>query len=292
MQVVFCRPRSPQHQRDRFELEADALVALGIEPSWISMEAVVDDDLDRALEAVPEGRGLTVLRSWMLPEEAYEALYEGLAERGSYLLTDPVAYATTHYLPNALAYIEAHTAPTRVMDGADLDEAWGLAQELGPRPRMLKDHVKSAKEAWPCGFVPADCDRATFEDICQTFIAHRGEHFERGLVIRTMLPFAPLPSDGAGQPCFDEYRLFFCRGRLVSAAPYFESEGAQTDFSAFEWLGQRVPSPFFTADIARCTSGRWVVVELGDAGVSTLPPSMDPRALYEALLDEVADERL
>ena len=289
MQVVFCRPSSPQRQRDRFEVEADALEALDLEPVWVSMEAVVDGDLDQALEHVPEGRGLTLLRSWMLREEAYEALYEALAERGTYLQTDPAAYAVTHYLPNALEYIESHTAPTRVMDGTDLDEAWALAQELGAGPRMLKDHVKSAKEAWPCGFVPADCDRAAFRDICAAFIGHRGEHFERGLVIRAMLPFAPLPSDDTVQPCFDEYRLFFCRGRLVAAAPYFESEGAQTDFSRFEWLGERVPSPFFTADVARCTSGRWIVVELGDGGVSTLPPGMDPRAFYEAVL-EVTDD--
>jgi len=44
-----------------------------------------------------------------------------------------------------------------------------------------------------------------------------------------------------------------------------------------------VDSPFFTVDVARTIEDDRVVLEVGDGGVSTLPPTMDPRTLYRAI---------
>lgn len=38
----------------------------------------VDDQLDEALEGIPEGGGRTLLRSWMLTEDEYERLADAL----------------------------------------------------------------------------------------------------------------------------------------------------------------------------------------------------------------------
>ena len=94
MHVIFCRPRCPQEQEDGFELEADVLDAMGIEPLWIEMEAVVDGQLESVLETAPVGAGETLLRSWMLREEEYADLYEALANRGYFLVNDSTAYVS------------------------------------------------------------------------------------------------------------------------------------------------------------------------------------------------------
>ena len=287
MRVLFCRPSSPQQQPDGFDLEADALEELGVEPLWIRAEAVVDDQLDDELAELPEDCGPTLLRSWMLREAEYERLYDSLSERGCYLVNDASAYAAAHYLPNYHAAIEDWAAPTRWIDGTDLDEAWEVARELGPPPYLLKDHVKSAKEDWAACFIPAGADRARFDEVCSRFIEHRGESFERGLVFRLLLPLAPLPPGPSGQAIHDEYRLFFWHGSLLAAAPYHDVPGDHTDFSRFEALGPGIASDFFTVDVARLTTGGWAVIEVGDGAVSTLPPVMDPREFYRALLDRV-----
>jgi hypothetical protein len=43
------------------------------------------------------------------------------------------------------------------------------------------------------------------------------------------------------------------------------------------------PTRFFTMDIALRTNGEWIVMELGDGGVSGLPDGADPRELYRPL---------
>ena len=289
MHVLFCRPQADQDQPDGFDLEAEALEEMGIEPLWIPTEAVVDDLLEESLERLPEGGGATLLRSWMLTEGEYESLEDGLGERGYYLVNDAAAYAAAHYLPNYYEAIHKWSAPTAWIDGVDLDEAWEAASSLGPPPYFLKDHVKSAKENWSCCFVPPGADRERFDDVCSRFVEHRGESFERGLVFRAELPLAPLPIGESGLPIFDEYRLFFWDGELMAAAPYNDLGGKLKDFSEFAELGRVIESPFFTVDVAVLESGNLAVIEVGDGGVSTLPPLMDPREFYEAMLDNLQE---
>ena len=287
MRVLFCRPSSSQSQPDGFDLEADAVEELGVEPLWLSAEAVVADQLDHALEGIPEACGQTLLRSWMFTQHEYERLYDALAERGCYLVSDPPAYAAAHYLPNYFEAIKRWAAPTRWIDGTDLDEAWEAARELGPPPYLLKDHVKSAKENPACCYVPAGASRSQFDQVCSQFIEHRGDSFERGLVFRSVLPLMPLPATDAGQPIYDEYRMFFWQGGLLCASPYYDADGGHMDGAQFQELGHRIDSPFFSVDVARLTTGGWAVIEAGDGGVSTLPPLMDPRAFYRALFSRI-----
>ncbi len=72
---------------------------------------------------------------------------------------------------------------------------------------------------------------------------------------------------------------------MLAAEPYQESDVEVPDFSAFEPLGRRVPSPFLTLDVAMLEDGGWAVVEVNDGGVSGLPPGLDPRGLFAALLE-------
>jgi hypothetical protein len=220
MRVLFCRPEGPQDVEDRFELEAAALDELGVGYDLIAMEAVVDDDLDAALAPLGAVDDEVLYRGWMLTADEYTRLEAALADHGGELVTPLEAYEAAHYLPSWIDALAGLTPATRWIEGTDLDEAWAAAQELGPPPYVLKDHVKSAKEHWEeACFVPAGADRAAFERICSALIDVRGDRFERGLVIRRHVPLAPARG---GQGERDEHRLFFWRGRLVATAPYHD----------------------------------------------------------------------
>ncbi|MBO6940347.1 MAG: ATP-grasp domain-containing protein [Deltaproteobacteria bacterium] len=278
--VLFCRPSAPQAQSDTFDLESHALDELELDSAWIPMEPVVDGEAELALEHIDEEPGRTWLyRGWMLSEGEYTALAEAVEDRGEQLVVTPDEYAQTLYLPNYYPALEGHTAASAWTDEPSIDAAWEAAQRV-PRPWFLKDHVKSAKEAWDeACIVGAEASRSDFAATCQALLDARGERFERGFVVRELLPLAELPIEGAnGEPLFDEHRLVWWEGELVAQAPYHDHESAPPT-ERFDFLAA-VESPFFTADVARLTDGTWVVIELNDGGVSTFPPLLDPRDVY------------
>lgn len=282
MRILFCRPDSPQELDDRFALEADAADELGVRHDVIAMEDVVDDDVDRALAPLGDLDDDVLYRGWMLTADEYARLDAAIADRGGALIVDPDAYEAAHYLPSWFAAVADRSPATRWTSSTDAAEAWAVAQALGPPPYVIKDHVKSAKERWAeACFVPADADAAAFAQICAALVDARGERFERGLVVRRYVPLAAAGGD-AGER--DEHRLFFWRGRLVASAPYHDVDVADPPLTQFASLGRAVASPFFALDVARTVAGGWIVLEVGDGGVSTLPPTMDPRALYRAIV--------
>jgi len=282
---LFARPRSRQAQVDGFEDEWLALDELDQEVHHVDFEALVDGEADQACRRLPRRR-TWVYRGWMLTQEEYEGLAEAIDDRGGRLLVDPQEYADAAYVPGWFPAVADCSPPTRWIDGADLDEAWEAACELGPPPWVVKDHVKSAKELWhrAC-FVPGGADRAAFDEVCLALIEARGERFERGLVIRKYVQLAGLGYALPERPVADEHRLFFVDGKLAAHAPYHDVEAPPLDAGALRFLGRRVDSPFFSADVARLPGGGHTVIEINDGGVSTIPATMDPRLLYQALLD-------
>lgn len=276
--------RNP-HQSDPFDVEADAAEALGVDTYQADLSALLSGDASRALTGVPErGRLRLLYRGWMLTEEEYGALDEAVQALGHRLMTTPEQYAAANYLPNWYPRLAGYTARSVWTEGTDAAEAWHAARALGPPPWIVKDHVKSAKERWAeACFVPAGATREDFERTCANLMDERGDRFERGFVIRRFLPLKVYGRTPAG-PAHLEFRLFFGRGRLIAAEPYHEFDVEVPDFTAFEPLGRRIPSPFFTLDVAMLEDGGWAVVEVNDGGVSGLPPGLDPRELFAALL--------
>lgn len=286
--VLFGRPRLAPGADDRFELEVLAAEELGIESFAIPLDDVVAGEPERALRRLPRPRGRSWLyRGWMLSEEEYTALYEAMDDRGEQLWVDPESFVEATYAPNYLPLLGERSAPARWTEGESVTEAWELARELGAPPWIVKDHVKSAKEAWhrAC-FVPADATFDDFAEVCEKLLELRGDRFERGFVIKRYLELAELPGwTPERRRVTDEHRLVFWEGRLVAHAPYYDVESKLENPAQFAELGQLVSSPFFTADVARLAAGGYTVLEINDGGCSTLPEQMDPRDVYRALLD-------
>jgi hypothetical protein len=284
--ILFGRPYAPQQAEDRYELEVLAAEELGIESWAVPLEPIVNGDPYRALRRLPRPAGRRWLyRGWMLSEEEYTGLHEAIEDRDEALVVDPESFAEALYVPSWAPLLGDRTAPTRWTEGEDIREAWEVAQELGPPPWVVKDHVKSAKELWhrAC-FVKEGADFDDFTDTCERLLAARGDRFERGFVIRKFLDLATLPGWTAEQRrVTDEHRLVFWEGRLVCHAPYLDVDATLEDPGQFAWLGDTLGSPFFTADVARLASGGYTVIEINDGGCSVLPEQMDPRELYRVV---------
>jgi len=285
--ILFGRPHRGTDGDDRFEHEALAAEELGIEAYAIPLDGVVNGDPERALRRLPKPHDRQWLyRGWMLDEDEYTSLYEAIADRGEELVVDPESFALTTYGPSYLPLLGDRTAPARWTEGEDIREAWELAQELGPSPWIVKDHVKSAKEAWfrAC-FVPEEADFDDFSAICTRLLELRGDRFARGFVVKKYLELATLPGWTPEQRrVTDEHRLVFWEGELVAHAPYYDVDGTALDETLFAWIGEAIDSPFFTADVARLANGDFTVIELNDGGCSVLPEQLDPRDLYRAIL--------
>jgi len=292
LSVLFSRPRATLQQNDGFEVEWAAMAHLEVESHVVDIEHIVDGDADVACEDLPR-RKTWLYRGYILTEEEYEALYDAVGDRGGRLIVDPQEYANALYVPEWYEALEECrcTPETRWTQGTDIDEVWEAAAELGGGgPFIIKDHVKSARDDWrgAC-FIPAGASREDFGAICEALIDARGERFERGIVIRKYVELNVLreyQSDG-GPPVCDEHRVFFFHGEPVAQAPYNDVDSDPIDLEKVRFLGRRIDSPFFTADVARNPAGGLTVVEINDGGVSTLPSQLDPRELYEAIIDRL-----
>jgi hypothetical protein len=287
--ILFGRPYRAPDADDRFELEVLAAEELGIESYALPLDPVVNGDPERALRRLPRPASRRWLyRGWMLDEDEYSALFDAMNDRDETLIVDPESFALATYAPSYLPLLGDRTPPARWTDGADVRDAWEIAQELGPPPWIVKDHVKSAKEAWhrAC-LVPASASFEDFAAICERLLDERGDRFERGFVIKTYVELATLPGWTAERRrVTDEHRLIFWEGRLVAHAPYHDVDAELDDVDQFAYLGRIIDSPFFVADIARLARGGYTVIELNDGGSATLPEQMDPRDLYRAILGD------
>lgn len=287
LSVLFCRPGPGSIFESDFELEADVVDALAIETHIINADWVVGGDVERAVRALPEDLGPLLYRGPILLAEEYEELFETLDAHGAQLVTPPEAYELALYVPEYHPLIEDISPPTRWTHSEDVDEAYEAALELGEPPWLLKDHVKSVKEAWAQAcFVPAGATREQFSRIAGALLELRGERFTRGFVIRKFLELVPSDASSPERRLPKEHRLFFWQSELIAHAPYHPVGEPLADTSPFQVLGSRIDSPFFSADIAFLAGDPdvpWTVIELNDGGASGFPDDLDPQQVYAAI---------
>ena len=287
--IVFGRGEHSVGE-DRFEIEAFAAEELDIPSYPLSLDRVVEGRFERAFRRLPAPDGRRWLyRGWMLGEDDYTALAEAFDERGEELVVSPEAFAeatyTPHYWPRLAEGTRHRLAETLWTEEIDVPLAWELAQRVGPGPWIVKDHVKSAKEAWHRAmFVPRGATFEDFAEVCAGLVEHRGEQFERGFVVKEYLELAVLPGfTEERRRVTDEHRLVFWEGALVAHAPYSDVDAELPDPASFAYLGARLDSPFFVVDVARLASGGYTILEVNDGGSAILPERLDPRDLYRAI---------
>jgi hypothetical protein len=295
MHVIFCAdPLAPRAVDDSYADEAQAARDAGLSYHLISYEQLVHEhDAAAAVRRVPraEAPELAIYRGWMLRASDYQALYGALRARGLELINSPPAYRTCHYLPESYPLIQAETPATvwLPLDACgDLDTIMALLEPFGDQPVIVKDYVKSRKHEWfEACYIPSATDRQAVDRVVTRFLELQGDDISEGLVFRTYVAFQPIGAHPqSGMPLTREHRLFFLDGALLADAPYWDApldERAELPIEHFKNVAARVPSRFFTMDVAQRLDGGWMIVELGDAQVAGLPERLDVAAFYAAL---------
>lgn len=268
-----------------YEVEFTAAKEAGFACELYNLESLREGDLESALRVCePEPRTTMLHRGWMMSDTLYQALYEGISRKGACLVTSPTDYAEAHYLPNAYRHIEDETAKSVWMTGRDMDEAWRLYEAVNSTDVIVKDWVKSAKHRWrEACFIPAQTERRPFEEIMRAFLQARGNLFEKGIVFRRFHSLVELDEDLRGQPVHEEYRLFFWTGELLVTTPAVRAEGPLECLARWQAIARKFKAKFLTIDVARQNDGSWLIIEVGDGGVSGLPTSIEPEAFYRSL---------
>ncbi len=233
-------PRDPD---DAFREQANALAAKGHGVSLLSLEELSASS-PRIRGALPGGSSV-VYRGWMLSEGDYRRLVDVLADQGAAPFTPLETYLSCHHLPRWYPLLRDLTAETRVYPtNADL-EAEIRALDWGKV--FLKDYVKSLKTS--VGSVVSKPEQA--RAVVSEMLKFRGE-IEGGICVRRFENFR----------AESEVRYFVLNGvahAIGDAVPEIVRECAR-----------RIPSPFFSVDVAIREDGVERVVEIGDGQVSDL----------------------
>lgn len=291
MTILFpCHPLRRRLPDPDYESEAEAAEKAGFGCAFYNLDALRANDIDGALAACPSSAlpGQIILhRGWMMSDSLYDQLHKRLVGMEYAPVTNPEQYTEAHYLPDSYKHIAEFTPESRWIAGADLDEAWTLYQYFRNAPALIKDYVKSAKHKWSeACFIPAQTSREKLEQIIKALLEDRGDQFNKGLVFRRFHPLVTIEQTNYGQPVHEEYRLFFFHGELLAATPGQRGDGL-LQIDKWAAVARRFQNPFISMDIARQEDGSWIIIEVGDGGVSGLPPSIEAQTFYARLWERM-----
>jgi len=292
MKILFPNhPLKPRLPDPDYQTEFEAADAVGFECELYSLEDLRAGDAALATRlCVPSTTGGEAIlhRGWMMSDSHYSALFAGLEAKGYRPIPTPEQYAQAHYLPKSYALLQDRTPESVWVDGKDISAAWAKYEQLGRPAAIVKDFVKSAKHRWnEACFIPVATERTRFDEILKAFLEARGSVFEKGIVLRRFHELMKLADDIRGQPVHEEYRLFLWSGSLLAATPAIHGQGPFEKLSDWESIARRFENPFISMDIALQENDSWLIVEVGDGGVSGLPSSIEPSAFYQALYERL-----
>ncbi|MHA0043189.1 ATP-grasp domain-containing protein [Deinococcus sp. PEB2-63] len=241
MRVVFPADYFQVRQPDgAFVDQAAAFAGLGWGVSTFAFEG------DRVFRPALMPGETVLYRGWMLDGAGYRAFVGAVEAAGARVLTSPEAYLAAHHLPR-WAPLLADVTPETVCftDLGDLPERLAA---LGWHGFFVKDFVKSLK--------PGAGSRITrpgqIGELLERMAQFRGQ-IEGGVCVRRVEDLDPA----------SEERFFVREGQA------FRADGSAVP-DLVQQVAGRVPSPFFSVDVARRADGVWRVVEVGDGQVSDL----------------------
>ncbi|GHG22039.1 hypothetical protein CBQ26_08255 [Deinococcus indicus] len=241
MRVVFpadyFNPRQPD---ETFAAQAEAFARRG----WSVSTCALDGD--RVFRPALMSGETVLYRGWMLDGAGYRAFAEAVQRAGAWVITSPEAYLAAHHLPR-WAPLLADVTPETVCF-TDLSDLSNQLEQLGWDSFFVKDFVKSLKTG--AGSVITRSDQ--IGELLERMAHFRGQ-VEGGVCVRRVEDLDPA----------SEARFF------VRAGQAFSADGVGVP-ELVRLVAGRIPSPFFSVDIARRADGVWRVVEVGDGQVSDL----------------------
>ncbi|WP_407539023.1 ATP-grasp domain-containing protein [Deinococcus radiomollis] len=208
---------------------------------------------DRLFRPAIEAGDLVIYRGWMLDEAEYTAFEEQVNAAGGTLLTSTGAYLQTHHLPRWFPLLADLTPETVCF--RDLASVQTELRNLGWDRFFIKDFVKSLKTGSGSLIERPEQIGTLMHDMKQ----FRGK-IEGGICARRFEEFRPET----------ERRYFVLDGLAAS------SDGTPPP-QIVQDCADRIPSCFFSVDVAERADGVLQVVEIGDGQVSDLVGWAVPR---------------
>lgn len=243
LHFLFPKGSRPVAPDEMFADQQAALTAAGFTSS-LCPDAVLAGV--KPIYGIP-ARSAVVYRGWMATAEEYVALVRAIEQCDAAPFTSLAQYLNAHHLPNWYPLIPDLTPETRVYSADVVIEA--ELRALGWGEYFLKDYVKSLKTTR--GSIVRDpADALTVITEMQEY---RGR-IEGGICVRRVEEFEPE----------SERRFFVLRGVGYAAREL------ETLPEVVHVCAERIPSPFFSVDVALRRDGQLRVVEVGDGHVSDL----------------------
>lgn len=241
MRVIVPADYFKASQPDEMYAEqVEAFLHIGCTVSTFAFEG------DRRFRPATEVGEVVLYRGWMLDDAEYAAFEQQVNAAGGTLFTPTGAYLNTHHIPRWFPMIADLTPETVCFH--DLSSVEIGLQELGWDRFFIKDFVKSLKTG-------------------SGSLIERPEQI--GVLMRDMEQFRGKIEGGICARRFEEFRadseqrFFVLDGRAASA------DGAPVP-QIVQTCADRIPSRFFSVDVAERTDGTLRVVEIGDGQVSDL----------------------
>jgi len=244
MHVVF--PADPLNARAPYPLFEPQFAAFRGDGHSTSVMPDTVLDGGEPLRRIPTGSQV-LYRGWMLKDGEYSNFVTAVLAADSTPFVSLTEYLAAHHLPEWYKLISELTPETRVFTVLEgLEEK---LRELDWPSLFVKDFVKSLKT----GTGSVVTDLAQLPKLLAAMHTYRG-HIEGGICARRL---EPLVLDS-------EVRYFVLRG--AAHAPSVD----QSIPDLVHTCASRIPSPFFSVDVAARTDGVLRVVEVGDGQVSDL----------------------
>ena len=245
-----------------------------------------DFDLNFSCTHPYEFRGseLCVLRIGAVRE--YEAEYAEKADWGLRLVNSPEEHFRASELEGWYPLIPDLTPTTRIFQS--LPSASEIESEF-EWPVFVKGSRQTSKHNPDLSIAR---DPGDYSRLCNGYRCDEILNWQRP-VIRQFVQLEPIAGDVPNKirPS-REFRTFWWNGELVGCGHYwyqlpaYGAADLEAGISVAREAARRVSVPFLVVDIARTTSGDWIVIECNDAqeaGYVGLPPTV----LWQNILERV-----
>jgi len=248
----------------------------------IDHDALVRGDAGEAVRCVPQDLGPAWYRGWMLTAAQYADLEAALADRGCVLATIARSYARAHEFPGWYPTFEEHTPASVHTTDLDVIGEWlpRAAAELGAEAAIVKDFVKSRKDAWDTAcYIPDLDDGEQLWRVVTRFRELQGADLYGGVVLRAFEDFTD--ASGASR----QARVWWLDGEPVQVTGHPDTPQVRVDpdLTGLDRAVAALGCRFITTDLARRSDGVWRVIEVGDGQVSDFPSGTDIGPLIKAL---------
>ncbi|HAS45885.1 MAG TPA: hypothetical protein DCS93_35715 [Microscillaceae bacterium] len=291
-------------QEIKYKAEVIAAQRAGFDCLFFSLDAFLkasgNSDVLKGWLPTFEQPQLTLLRGVVMSPPLYESLYKYLSKSHNlWLINTPDEYLETCSVVNHYDKIKEYAPITAWIDSFDQSRTiiQVFADTFAPGTKlMIKDFMRSAKYERKQAYDIADSSDVTeVQAAIEHLIAAKNGVLEGGVVFSEYTEFNllhPTPLPFTRQNIYEEYRLWFWKGKLLLKTAYFEempdyaSKLSREELVLFKRIVETICSNFFVMDIARLKAdGSLCIVELNPGQTSGINYHNHHR-FYQALYDK------